>query len=200
MGKKDPRIDAYIAKTADFAKPILSKIRAQIHAGCPEVVETVKWGMPFFEYKGPLCNMAAFKAHATFGFWKGEIIFGKTASEQEAMGQFGRMASVKDLPGDKAFSAYIKQAMKLNDEGVEAPSRSKPKTEKKPVTVPAYFTAALKKNKKALAVFEGFSPSHKREYVEWVTEAKTETTRLKRLETAVEWMSEGKIRLWKYER
>jgi uncharacterized protein YdeI (YjbR/CyaY-like superfamily) len=199
MGKKDPRVDAYIAKSADFAKPILNHLRKRVHDFCPEVVETVKWGMPFFDFKGPFCNMAAFKAHATFGFWKGEVIFGKTAAEQEAMGQFGRMTSLQDVPGDKKLAAFIKLAMKLNEDGVKIPSRSKPKQTKDPAA-PPYFLAALKKNKKALATYEGFSPGQKREYVAWVTEAKTEETRQKRLETAVEWMAEGKIRNWKYVR
>ena len=144
--------------------------------------------------------MAAFKAHAVFGFWKGEIIFGKSAAEQEAMGQFGRMTSAKDLPDDRKFAGWIRQAMKLNEAGVKAPSRSKPKSERKPLKVPDYFLAALKKDKQALATYEGFPPGQRREYVDWVTEAKTDETRATRLNTAVEWMAEGKIRHWKYAR
>ena len=198
MGKKDPRIDAYIAKAPDFARPILTHIRKQMHAACPDVEETMKWSFPHFDYRGILGGMASFKAHAVFGFWKGEIIFGKTASEQEAMGQFGRMTSVKDLPSDRKFAGWIKLAMKLNEDGIKTPTRSKPKAERKPLKAPPYFLAALKKNKKALATYQGFPPSQQREYVEWVTEAKTEETRATRLKTAVEWMAEGKRRHWKY--
>jgi hypothetical protein len=199
MGKKDPRIDAYIAKAPDFAKPILTRIRKWIHAACPDVVETIKWGQPHFDYKGIFAGMGSFKAHAVFGFWKGEIIFGKTAAEQEAMGQFGRMTSVKDLPTEKRFAGLVKQAMKLNDEGIVAPSRSKPKSAKpKKVAVPPVLAAALRRSPKAKATFDAFPPSKQREYTEWIDEAKTEETRERRLETAIEWMEEGKPRMWKY--
>jgi hypothetical protein len=198
MAKKDVRIDRFIAEAPAFAQPILMKLRSWMHKHCPDVQETIKWGMPHFEYKGILAGMGNFKAHAVFGFWKGELIYGKTASEQEAMGQFGRMTSVKDLPSEALFKKWVKQAMKLNDEGIVTPSRSKPKAAKKSVRVPPYFIAAVKKDKKAWATFESFSPSHKREYVEWITEAKTEETRARRLAEAVRWMSEGKPRMWKY--
>lgn len=198
MGKKDPRIDAYIAKAPDFAKPILNELRKRVHKACPEVVEDIKWGQPHFNYKGIFAGMGSFKAHAVFGFWKGEIIFGRKAAEQEAMGQFGCMTSVKDLPKAPLFNKWIKQAMKLNDEGVVAPSRAKPKGPPKKVPVPPVLLAALKRSPKAKETFDGFSPSHKREYAEWIAEAKTEETRERRLETAIEWMEEGKPRMWKY--
>jgi uncharacterized protein YdeI (YjbR/CyaY-like superfamily) len=196
MGKKDPRIDAYISKSADFAKPILSHVRRLVHTACPDVKETIKWSFPHFMYKGMLCSMAAFKQHCTFGFWKERLILGKRRDGKEAMGSFGKITSLSDLPSDKTLIGYIKKAADLNEAGVKV-SRPKRK-KKKPLRMPTYFINALRKNKKALATFEGFSYSHKKDYVEWVTEAKTEETRNKRLETAIEWMSEGKARNWKY--
>lgn len=205
MEKRDLRIDAYIAKAQPFAQPVLKKLRTLIHEGCPEVKETIKWGMPSFEYKGPFCSFAAFKQHAVFGFWKGALIkdknnFLKERASQggEAMGNMGRVTSMDDLPPDKVILDFIKQAKKLNDDGIKLPSRAK--KEKPPVVVPDYFITALKRSKKALANFEVFPPSHKREYVLWITEAKTEATREKRMETALEWIAEGKGKNWKYER
>ncbi|MEK6322893.1 MAG: YdeI/OmpD-associated family protein [Acidobacteriota bacterium] len=207
MGTKDPRVDAYIAKSAEFAKPILTHLRKLIHDTCPTAEETMKWSFPHFMYKGPadrsarvLCSMASFKQHCTFGFWYADT--GESSLEAQtgpAMGQYGRITALGDLPKDKVLIQQIKEAVKLHDAGVKprATSRS---TEKKELEVPDYFTAALKKNKKALATFEQFNYSNKREYVEWVTEAKTDETRKKRLETAVEWMSEGKVKNWKYVR
>lgn len=203
MGKKDPRIDAYIDKSQDFAKPILKHLRELIHKGCPEVEETMKWSFPHFDYKGVLCNMASFKSHCTFGFWKGNLINGLPDKNKNAggaaMGQFGRITSLKDLPPDKKMLNFIQQAKKLNDDGIKNPVRSGP-SEKKELKIPGYFLKALRKNKKALLTFEGFNFSNKKDYVEWITEAKTEETRNKRLSTAVEWMAEGKIRNWKYAR
>lgn len=200
MGKKDPRIDAYIAKSADFAKPVMIHLRKLIHAGCPEIEETLKWGMPAFMYKGILCGFAAFKQHCTFGFWKGSLIVGSNKGKtREAMGQFGRITNTRELPTNKILLGYIKEAMKLNDTGAKAPVKARPK-EKKELVIPGYFMTAVRKNKKAAATFERFSYSNKKEYVEWITEAKTDETRTKRLATAIEWMSEGKIRNWKYVR
>ena len=200
MAKKDPRVDACIAKSAAFAQPILKHIRKLVHFGCPEVEETIKWQFPSFMYKGMLCGMAAFKNHCTFGFWKHELIFGKEKlaanGEERGMGQFGRITSLSDLPKDVVLLGYIKEAVRLNDEGIKAPSRAKPK--KKALIVPDYFMKELKKNTKALAVFEGFSYSHKKEYVEWLTEAKTDETRNRRLATTLEWLAQGKSRNWKY--
>ena len=197
MGSKDPRVDLYIAKSAVFARPILTHVRKQVHANCPNATETIKWSMPFFEYKGRIfSNMAAFKAHCAVGFWNGALLKIDSTLDK-AMGQFGRITSLAELPGDKEFARIIKAAMKLHIEGAKSPSRSKP-AEKKELVVPDYFLAAVKKNKKALATFEGFSPSKQKEYVEWITEAKTEATRDKRLIQAVEWMAEGKVRNWKY--
>ena len=197
MPTKDPRVDAYIAKSADFAKPILKHLRELVHRGCPAVVENLKWSMPHFDYKGMFCGMAAFNHHCTFGFWKGELIFGTRAAEEEAMGQFGRITSLAELPGDNILMGFIKKAAALNDAGVKKPTPPRPKV-KKPLVVPDYFSAALKKNKKGLATFEAFSYSHKKEYVEWITEAKREETRAQRLKTALEWLAQGKARNWKY--
>ena len=197
MGTKDPRVDAYIAKSAAFAKPILTHLRKLVHANCPRVTETIKWSMPHFEYRGGIfCGMAAFKAHCTFGFWLGSLLKIDTKLDQ-AMGQFGRITSLAELPGDKDMARIFKAAMKLHDDGVKPPARARP-AEKKELVIPDYFLAAVKKNKKALATFDGFVYSKKKEYVEWITEAKTDATRDKRLVQALEWMAEGKVRHWKY--
>jgi uncharacterized protein YdeI (YjbR/CyaY-like superfamily) len=199
MGKRDKRVDAYIEKSAEFARPILESIREAVHEGCPEVEETIKWSFPNFDYKGILCGMAAFKQHCAFGFWKGSMIVdGKTRSS-DAMGQFGRITSIKDLPPRKALVSYVRKAAELNEKGVKKPIRPRPKGERK-VSVPEFFVNALKQNKKALATFDAFPYSKKKDYVEWVTEAKTDETRQRRLETSVAWLSEGKSRNWKYER
>jgi uncharacterized protein YdeI (YjbR/CyaY-like superfamily) len=169
-----------------------------VHAACPEVEEAMKWSFPHFMYKGMLCGMAAFKEHCAFGFWKGALIVEQSGGHAEgAMGQFGRITKVSDLPSKKVLTGYIKEAVRLNEEGVKSPTRSKPKKKTEP-KVPDELAAALKRNKKALATFEGFSPSHRREYIEWITDAKGEDTRKRRLETAIEWMAEGKPRNWKY--
>lgn len=198
MSKTDKRVDAYIAKAQPFAQPILTHIREIVHATCPDCEEKIKWGMPAFEYKGPMLGMAAFKAHAVFGFWKAKLLDDPKGllSEDDAMGHGGRLTSLKDLPSDRDMKNFIKQAMKLNDDGVKAP-RTKPNT-KPELGVPDYFQKALNKNRAAKKVFDDFSPSQRREYIEWLTEAKTEATREKRLETAIEWIAEGKIRNWKY--
>ena len=201
MGKKDKRVDAYIAKSAPFAQPILNHLRELVHKSCHEIQETIKWGMPSFDYKGPFCSMASFKEHSVFGFWKAALM--KDAdkmkdNQQNAMGHAGKIKSIADLPPDKILMSWIKEVAKLNDEGVKLPPRKK--TEKQDLVIPDYFTKALNKNTKALKAFEAFSPSHKREYIEWITDAKTEETRNRRMDTAFEWMAECKGRNWKYER
>ena len=201
MGTQDKRIDAYIAKSAEFARPILTYLREVVHEGCPEVQETIKWGFPNFDYKGIMCGLAAFKQHCAFGFWKGNLIFdAKENKSEDAMGQFGRITSLKGLPSKKALIGYVKRARQLNDDGIKVASKVTPPSERKELKVPDYFMAAIRKNKKALATFEGFPYSKKKDYVEWVTEAKTEETREKRIQTSVEWMAEGKGRNWKYEK
>jgi uncharacterized protein YdeI (YjbR/CyaY-like superfamily) len=197
MGSRDARVDAYIAKSKDFAKPILIYLRDLVHATCPEVEETMKWSFPHFGYKGMLCAMASFKEHCSFGFWKGSLVVETVVEAAEGAGQFGRIIQLADLPSKKVLTGYIKKAMKLNEDGVKRPAPPKPKTPKE-VVVPDELTRALKGNPAARATFEKFSPSHKREYIEWITEAKTEATRTKRLQTAIEWMAEGKPRNWKY--
>ncbi len=198
---KNRLIDSYIKKSAEFSKPVLNHLRELVHTACPEVEEKMKWSFPHFDYKGEMmCSMAAFKQHCAFGFWKASLMknsqkifekYGKTA-----MGHLGQIKSLKDLPPDKVLIAGIKEAMKLNEDGIKTP-KSKPVT-KEDIKTPDYFMTALKKNKKALETFQNFSASHVREYVEWITEAKTEATRNKRIETALEWLSEGKSRNWKY--
>lgn len=198
--KTDPRIDAYIAKAAPFAQPILNHLRTLVHHGNPETEETIKWGCPFFTYRGQMfCSMAAFKAHAAFGFHHQgmEKVLAKDLGKQaEAMGFFGRLTSIADLPNDATLLRYIGAAVQLNDSGQPRLAKSKPKPE---LPVPPDFAAALKKNRKAAAVFTNFAPSHRRDYIEWITEAKREETRVKRLATALEWIADGKHRNWKYE-
>ena len=196
--KQDPRVDAYIEKRADFAKPILRHLREQVHAACPECEETLKWSMPTFMYYGEiLASMAAFKAHATFGFWRGREVMGDSGAEREAMGSFGRLASLSDLPDDRTLASLINKAMALVDSGEK---RARPlKHPKPPVEAPDDLMAALDKNPAARATFDGFPASCRRDYVDWVTEAKRPETRAKRLAQAVEWMAEGKRRNWKYE-
>jgi uncharacterized protein YdeI (YjbR/CyaY-like superfamily) len=198
MASKDPRIDAYIAKSAAFAKPILKHLRKIVHTGCPNVEETMKWSMPHFDFKGVMCGMAAFKQHCVFGFWKEALIFDPDKiAEKTAMGSFGCIKSLADLPNEKTLVSYVKKAAALNEAGIKAPGRTQPK-KKEPFTVPADFSAALKKNAKARKTFEDFPPSKQREYVEWVTEAKRPETRQDRLATSLQWLSEGKTRHWKY--
>jgi uncharacterized protein YdeI (YjbR/CyaY-like superfamily) len=198
MPSRDPRIDAYITKAPDFAKPILRHLREVVHAACPDVEETVKWGHPWFMRHGMLCNFAAFKQHAAFGFWKAShILEPKVSPAAQAMGSFGRLTSVKDLPSKRVLTGYIRQAVKLNEAGTAV---ARPKRAPKPApSMPPDLLAALRKNRKALAHFDKFSPSKQREYNDWLAEAKTSATRDRRLQTAVGWIAEGKARNWKYE-
>lgn len=203
--KTDKRVDAYIAKAQPFAQPILKHLRKLVHQGCPEVVETIKWSFASFDYKGPLCSMAAFKQHAVFGFWKYSLLkdsknyLGERKNKGgEAMGNLGRIASLKDLPPDKIILGFIRQAKKLNDDGVKLPP--KPRKEGKTMVAPDYFQKLLNKNKAAAKVFSEASYSFRKEYIEWITEAKTEETRNSRMKTALEWIAEKKGRNWKYQR
>ena len=197
MPTLDPRVDAYIDQSAEFARPILAHIRAIIHAACPEVEETMKWSRPHFLYKGMLCGMSAFKEHCALGFWKGSVLFPEL--KKDAMGHFGKLTSVKDLPSKKDLAGIVKQAVKLNEDGVKSEARAKPATPRA-LEVPDYLTAALKANKAAKATFDAGSTSFKREYVDWITEAKAEATRQRRMAQALEWLAEGKARNWKYEK
>ena len=199
MGKRDPRVDAYIAKAPDFAKPVLTRIRKVVLGASPQVEETIKWGAPAYTYHGLLCIMASFKHYCALNFWKGSLILttdGKRADD--SAGQFGKIASVSDLPPDKTLAGYVKAAMKLNESGAKVPQ---PKAKAKPLPkTPPALANALAKNVKARATFDAFSPSHKREYVEWIVDAKTDETRQRRVDTAIEWLTEGKHRMWKYEK
>ncbi len=198
--RMDPRVDAYIAKAKPFAQPILKHLRATVHAASPKILETIKWGSPSFEYKGMLCGFAAFKEHATFGFWKHALVIPKSADKwTEAWGSLGRLTSVADLPPKAVLVAWTRKAMKLNDAGVKAPHMADRK-KRKPLPVPADLKSALSRNAKASAVWKSFSPSAQRDYVEWITEAKAAATREQRLVTAIGWIGAGKRRNWKYER
>jgi uncharacterized protein YdeI (YjbR/CyaY-like superfamily) len=198
MAGRDPQIDAYIARAAPFARPILRHVRKLVHQGCPKVEETMKWSMPHFEYHGIMLGMAAFKEHCSIGFWKGELIMGKPAGSDGGMGHFGRVASLKDLPSDRQFIEDVRKAADLNKRGIKKPADLKPKSARRELTIPEYFGAALRRNKKAAATFDGFSYTNKKEYLEWITDAKREETCSKRLQTAIAWMAQGKPRNWKY--
>ena len=197
--KTDKRIDQYILKAEEFAQPILIHLRDMIHAACPDVEETLKWSMPHFMYKNAnLCGMASFKKHCTFGLWNAEAIEDKSnqleKGERSAMGNLGRIASLKDLPKDKDLIRFIQKAMEMIDQGVT--KRKVVKKEKESLPLPSDFHQALLSNPSANDAFRNFSPSKKREYIEWIIEAKTEATRNKRMLTAIEWISEGKSRNW----
>jgi len=197
---KDPRIDAYIDKSAEFARPILRHLRELVHTACPEVKESIKWSMPSFGHAGGiLCNLAAFKEHCAFGFWHHDmkaVIAKDGGKAEQAMGGFGRITSLDDLPGDAAMLRYIKKAARLNESG--KPARLRPAKPRKELTAPADFATALSKNKAAAKTFQNFSYTNRKEYIEWLTEAKRDETRQKRLATALEWLADGKPRNWKY--
>lgn len=197
----DKQVDAYIANTQDFAQPILTHLRNLIHQTHPDIVETMKWGMPHFEYKGIVASMAAFKQHVAFGFWKERLIPGikkYTHRKDEAMGSMGRITKLSDLPPDEVLTTFIQKAVELNEKGIKVVKKGK-KTERN-LDIPDYFMKLLRKNKKTLETFERFSFSNKKEYVEWITEAKTEETRNRRIAQSLEWLAEGKVRNWKYMR
>jgi uncharacterized protein YdeI (YjbR/CyaY-like superfamily) len=196
---KSPAVDAYIEKSAPFARPILRRVRAAMHKGCPEVEETIKWGVPHFEYHGVIGSMAAFKQHASFGFWKQKLM-------QDPAGLFPRAGessmggrkfrSVDELPAERVLLRYIKAAVALNEQGVKVPRIA---GKKPPPMLPPDLAAALKKNPRARMTYDTFPPSQQREYVEWITEAKREATRQRRVKTAVQWMAQGRSHNWKYE-
>ena len=194
MAKKDPRVDAYIKKARPFAQPILKHLRTIVHVGCPNCEESIKWQSPFFDYNGPVCFMAAFKEHAVFGFWKGKLLFGK--EHEGAMGHFGRLTSIEDLPNKTQLISYVRKAADLNERGIKARRPKSGATRR--LIVPPDLKSALAKNAKAKKTFENFSYSHKKEYVEWITGAKREETREKRLKTAIQWLAQGKPQNWKY--
>jgi uncharacterized protein YdeI (YjbR/CyaY-like superfamily) len=203
----NPEVDGHIAKAQPFAQPILQHLRELVHEGCPEIEETVKWGRPFFEYRGEiLCNMSAFKRHCRFGFWGKEIggvLRAAGVGIENAADSLGRITSLEELPSDKRMLDWIRQAAAFVDSGQHTSPivarRRVVKAPKPPLAIPAKFAAAIRRNKKAATMFSGFSPTCKREYVEWVADAKRAETRDKRIATAVEWIAEGKQRNWKYQ-
>lgn len=195
---KNHRVDTYIENSAEFARPILIHLRKVLHEANPNIIETIKWGMPHFEYKGVICSMAAFKAHCAFGFWKQALIPGMTEyiKEKEAMGSWGKIETLSDLPPDEDIVRFVHAAIELNEKGIKVP-KEKNKTARN-LEIPNYFLKALRANKQAQEVFENFSTTNKNEYVEWLLDAKTDETRERRLETAMEWIAQGKPRMWKY--
>jgi len=194
MANKDARVDAYIARSADFAKPILAHLRKLVHTACPPAQETIKWRMPFFTHNGILCMMAAFKGHCAIRFWHPEMR--KLFESSDSMSHVGRITKISDLPGDAKMLEYLRRAVELNNAGKKAPAVRRPA---KKLRIPSYITDALKRDKKALAAFNGFSASHQNEYVQWITEAKRDETRAKRIATMLQWLKSGKSRNWKYE-
>lgn len=201
MAKTLPRIDEYIATSEAFAQPILTHIRKLVHLACPEVEEAWKWSFPHFDYKGMMFSMAAFKQHCSVGFWKASLLSDPhkiiNANGKTAMGHLGQIKSLSDLPTDDILISYIKEAMQLNEAGSKLAPKQKVSEATMPET-PDYLQEALTKNVAAATTFQNFSPSNRKEYILWLTEAKTEDTRNKRLQTTLEWLSEGKIRNWKY--
>lgn len=201
MEKFDKRVDQYIAKSAEFSQPILIHLRDLVHKASADLKETMKWSSPFFDYEGPVCQMAAFKQHCAFGFWKSALMDDPHQilnQQADTAGSLGRLMSLSDLPDDEILIQYIQQAISLNVNGIKASPRPKVKNEHETLETPAYFQARLNESPLSKANFEQFSPSQKKEYITWLEEAKTEVTRNRRLETALEWISEGKIRNWKY--
>ena len=198
---KEKRVDEYISKSADFAQPILMHLRELVHTACPQVTEVIKWGFPVFEYKGILCNMAAFRQHCAFGFWKDPLMKQHASlkeKNEKGMGHLGKIKSLGDLPADDEMISLIKEAVRLNEEGIKLPPKQK--SGKQELALPPELSTALSLNKKAADTFNNFSASHKREYIEWIAEAKTEATRERRVETSIEWLCEGKTRMWKYQK
>ncbi len=200
----DPRVDTYIEKAAPFAQPVLTHLRNLVHQACPRATETVKWGMPFFLQQGiVLCHLAAFKQHCAFGFWGPEmkkVLATDGLVSSKAMGSLGRITGLRDLPADRLLLRYMSQAAEFVESGQRKKSIDrKPKAAKPHVRVPVELSAALKKNKLAAKAFERFSPSCRREYVEWIWAAKRQETKERRVAQAVEWIAQGKSRNWKYE-
>ncbi|WP_346345154.1 YdeI/OmpD-associated family protein [Mucilaginibacter sp. dw_454] len=194
-----------MGQKAAFAQPILKHLRQLMHSVSPQITETIKWGHPFFEYKGILANMGGFKEHCVFGFWGSRSLNDpngvlKHSHERDAAGNFGRITKLSDLPSGDVLKDFILQAIAIKDAGPEHKEKkpAPPKAPKAPIDMPDYFAEALQTDQKALATFQNFSPSCKREYLEWIVDAKTEATRQKRIEQALEWMAEGKSRNWKY--
>ena len=191
----DPRVDAYIARAAEFARPILTHFRSLVHEADPAATETLKWGHPAFMHDGIVCGMAAFKEHCAFHFWKGSLVVDPAVRTGGAMGQFGRVRAIADLPPKAVLRRYVKEAARLNAEGVK-PVR--PRRPRPALPMPDDLAAALRRNRSARVGFERLTPAQRREYIEWIGEAKREATRASRVRTTVEWVAEGKRLNWKY--
>jgi uncharacterized protein YdeI (YjbR/CyaY-like superfamily) len=201
---ENPKVDAYIAKAAPFAQPVLTHIRELARKACPDVEEEIKWGMPFFVLRGVILgHMAAFKQHCAIGFWGPEmhaVLREDGLLSENGMGALGKVSSLEDLPSDKKLLNYYRQAAALVASGQRTKSIVRPRKSSKPAPeVPSELVAALRKNKAAAKVFAGFSPSCQREYTDWIADAKRSETRQKRIATAIEWIAEGKQRNWKYQ-
>ena len=196
MGSQDARIDAYIARQADFARPILEELRRRVHAACPSAVETIKWSAPAFTYNDKLLGvMAGFKQHAAFNLWHGKQVVGEDANAKEGMGQYGRITSLKELPGKRETTAHVRAAMALIDAGATSASGRKAKP---PPELPEDLAKAMLVNKAARASWDAFTPGKQREYADWINGAKAADTRARRVTQAVEWIAEGKSKNWKY--
>lgn len=196
---RDPRVDEYIHAAQPFAREILDYLRGVVHEAVPAAGETIKWGFPHFEHHGVLCSMAAFKRHCAFGLWKGALLLGETdAKARSAMGQFGRITAIEDLPTKPELIALLRQGAALNEQGVKAPRR---KAAPRPaLEMPADFAAALRGHEAARAFYDALPPGQRREYLAWILDAKGEATRAKRIATSLEWLAAGKRRNWKYEK
>jgi len=194
---RDARIDAYIERAQPFAKPVLQHVRERVHAAVPEAEETMKWSSPAYTLDGKILLMtAAFKQHAALNFWRGQELRGEQANA-DAMGQFGKITSLADLPSNEELDRLIREAAELT-RSAPAPRKAKHAPKPRPEMHPE-FAAALAKSPKAKATLDGFPPSAQRDYLDWISEAKQDSTRTKRIATAVEWLSEGKRRHWRYE-
>lgn len=196
--KKDPRIDAYIDGAADFARPILKRIRAAVHEACPDCVEEIKWSHPAFTHNGMLAGMVAFKAHCAFHYWKGSLVMAQEPKGAQAIAQLRALKTLSDLPPKASLVRWTKKAMALNDAGVT--ERRAPRSARKPIKVPADLSTALERHARAQATFTAFPPGKQRDYIEWITEAKSDETRQRRLATSIAWLADGKSRNWKYEK
>jgi hypothetical protein len=204
MSKRDPKVDAYVKRAPEFARPILEHMRDIVHLACPEIVETIKWGRPFFDHRGPVCGLAAFKAHCSVMFWKADVLFTPDEQRDGGLGQFARLVSVKDLPAKRELIALVKRAVLLNQDGVsakwqEARKKTRATRAATPVVLPALLTEALATDAKAREAFDAMPPGHKREYAEWIDGAKREETRQRRTAQAVAQIREGKAQNWRYE-
>ncbi|MCB9876458.1 MAG: YdeI/OmpD-associated family protein [Planctomycetes bacterium] len=193
----DPRVDDYLAAAAEWARPILTELRARVHRACPGVVETIKWRRPAFELGGLIGGMSEFKEYCSFGFWQEKALLEAGDEAEAVIEACGKITTLKQLPGKAAFARVLKLALQRNQAGGKLP-RSKAKRHP-PLEVPADLAAALARDEAAKEHFDAFAPSYRRDYIEWITGAKKDATRQTRIAQAVEWLRDGKKRHWKYE-